>query len=130
MNMPTEEDVAYMMEHIDDSLVPDMIASCAISSALALVILALRVWSRYQISPRLVISDYLVVLSVVSSRAEVTFVRRQKGNLTRPLADILHSVLHSFCPVDALRRRKARHSDYGPRDGANAGHCESHMTGI
>jgi hypothetical protein len=79
MNMPTEEDVAYMMEHIDDSLVPDMIASCAVSSALALVILALRVWSRYQISPRLVVSDYLVVLSVVSSRTMSRSSKDQKA---------------------------------------------------
>lgn len=65
--MPTEEEMAYMQEHIHDTLVPNVIASCAISSGFAVVIAALRVYVRYTTIKKLILSDYLMITSVVST---------------------------------------------------------------
>lgn len=64
-NLPTEEDIAWMMAHIDDSLVPDIIACCAICGAFSVIILYLRIWSRLQTGLLPILSDWLVVGSVV-----------------------------------------------------------------
>ncbi|KAH8426472.1 uncharacterized protein LDX57_004209 [Aspergillus melleus] len=64
-NMPTPEDIAWMKAHIDDSLVPDIIACCAVCAAASVIVLALRIWSRLQTRRQLVLSDYMVICSVV-----------------------------------------------------------------
>lgn len=66
-NMPTPADIAYMQAHIGDTLVTNVIVSCAVSSAASLVILALRIYARYSTHRRLALSDYTFIASVVSS---------------------------------------------------------------
>ena len=69
-NMPTPEDIAYMQERIDEDVRPDILAGCIISAVGSVFILALRIWSRFQTRRNLVISDYLVISSVVSFHHE------------------------------------------------------------
>lgn len=64
-NLPTEEDIAWMMAHIDDSLVADIIICCAVCAAASVVVLVLRMWSRFQVRLTPLLSDWLVVGSVV-----------------------------------------------------------------
>lgn len=56
-----------MKAHINDSLVPDIIACCAICAAASVIILILRIWSRLQKLGLLVLSDWMVICSVVSA---------------------------------------------------------------
>lgn len=65
-NMPTEDEIAWMQAHINDSTVPDIIACCSICGAASVIILTLRIWSRLQTRRQLVLSDNLVISSVVS----------------------------------------------------------------
>lgn len=64
-NMPTEEDIAWMMANIDDTLVADIIACCAVCAAASVIILYLRIWSRFKVGLGPIFSDWLVVGSVV-----------------------------------------------------------------
>jgi hypothetical protein len=64
-NMPTEDEIAWMQAHINDSTVPEIIACCSICGAASVIILTLRIWSRLQTRRRLVLSDNLVISSVV-----------------------------------------------------------------
>ncbi|TDZ10312.1 Satratoxin biosynthesis SC1 cluster protein 4 [Colletotrichum sidae] len=64
-NMPTEQDIAWMTAHIDDTLVADIIICCAVCATASVVVLALRIWSRIQVRLRPIFSDWLVVGSVV-----------------------------------------------------------------
>ncbi|KAF6818058.1 integral membrane protein [Colletotrichum plurivorum] len=63
-NLPTEEDIAWMTAHINDSLVADIIICCAVCSAASVIVLALRLWSRFQVRLTPLLSDWLVVGSV------------------------------------------------------------------
>ena len=56
-----------MKEHINDTRVPDIIVSCSICGVASIIILGLRIWSRLQAIGKLVLSDYLVICSVVRS---------------------------------------------------------------
>ncbi|KAL4816045.1 hypothetical protein BDW67DRAFT_175825 [Aspergillus spinulosporus] len=65
-NMPTEDEIAWMQAHINDSTVPDIIACCSICGAASVIFLALRIWSRLQTRRQLVLSDNLVISSVLN----------------------------------------------------------------
>lgn len=65
-NMPTPEGIAWMKAHIDDTMVPDIIACSAVCSGASVIILALRIWSRLQTRRHPVVSGYMVISSVVS----------------------------------------------------------------
>ncbi|KAK1704665.1 uncharacterized protein BDZ83DRAFT_594860 [Colletotrichum acutatum] len=64
--LPTEEDIAWMMAHINDSTVPDIIVCCVICSIASVIILALRIWARFQAGLKPIFSDWLVVGSVLN----------------------------------------------------------------
>lgn len=65
-NMPTEEDIIYMQENIDDTLVLDIIICCAVCSAAAVLIAAVRFYARWMTVRKMILSDWMVVSSVVS----------------------------------------------------------------
>lgn len=67
-NIPTPEDIAWMQAHIEDSLVTEIIVCCAVSSGLALVITALRIYARVHTLRKLALSDYAFISSVVSGQ--------------------------------------------------------------
>ncbi|KAK1447930.1 hypothetical protein CMEL01_09769 [Colletotrichum melonis] len=62
--LPTEEDIAWMVAHINDSTVPDIVVCCIICSLASVVILALRIWARSQAGLKPIFSDWLIVGSV------------------------------------------------------------------
>ncbi|KAL2869888.1 uncharacterized protein BJX67DRAFT_370670 [Aspergillus lucknowensis] len=64
--MPTQDEIAWMQAHINDSTVPDIIACCSVCAAASVIILTLRIWSRLQTRRQLVLSDNLVISSVLN----------------------------------------------------------------
>lgn len=65
--LPTEEEVAWMMENIDDTLVPDIIACAVACGALSIVILALRFYSRiWLLNQGMALADWLILIAWVS----------------------------------------------------------------
>ena len=64
-NVPTPEDIAWMRAHIDDTMVADIIICCSICAGASVIILALRIWSRFQMRQQLVVGDHLFIWSVV-----------------------------------------------------------------
>ncbi|XXH01339.1 hypothetical protein Hte_007697 [Hypoxylon texense] len=60
---PTEEEIAWMLAHEDDTMVPNLIACCVICGIASIVFLALRIWSRKIARGHVVLdmSDWLLV---------------------------------------------------------------------
>ncbi|KAI0379514.1 hypothetical protein F5Y04DRAFT_282935 [Hypomontagnella monticulosa] len=61
--IPTPEEIAYMLSRPDDSLVPNIIACCAICMTAATIFIGLRLWSRRIVRGRLQldVSDWFAV---------------------------------------------------------------------
>lgn len=69
MSTPTEEEIAWMMEHENDTLVPNIIACNVICGVISLIVLVLRLWSR-RVSfgrVRIELSDWLFVIAWVKA---------------------------------------------------------------
>ncbi|KAF9869770.1 integral membrane protein [Colletotrichum karsti] len=71
-NLPTPEDIAWMTAHIDDSMVLDIIVCCIVCGVASVIVLALRIWSRFYVRMSPIFSDWLVVGSVVFYIAFIT----------------------------------------------------------
>ncbi|POS80965.1 hypothetical protein DHEL01_v200638 [Diaporthe helianthi] len=75
MPAPTEEETAWMLEHKDDTLVPNIIACNVICGVISIIVLVLRFWSRRVSFGRLKIelSDWLFVIAWWSIATEVCY---------------------------------------------------------
>jgi hypothetical protein len=110
MPMPTPEELEWMEAHIDDSLVPDIIACCTISSVFATLAVALRMWSRFQNSPKPVVSDWLTIVGLVRVDDSLSFMFQ----LTPAFSAILRRLHHCFRFLDTIWRWQDDHPDQRP----------------
>ncbi|KAI1798972.1 hypothetical protein F4811DRAFT_558304 [Daldinia bambusicola] len=64
----TDEDIAYMMAHKDDSLVPNIYACCIVTGVASVFVLLIRVWARYVAHGRIVLntSDWLMTIAWIA----------------------------------------------------------------
>ena len=119
MALPTLEELEWMEAHINDSLVPDVIACCTISSVFATLAVALRMWSRFQNSPKPVVSDWLTVVGLVGVDDSLSFMVQ----LTPAVAAILHRLHHCFRFLDTVWRWEDDDFDQRPARHVHAVHC-------
>lgn len=54
-----------MQAHIGDSTVVDIIVCCAVCAVASVIIVAFRIWARFEIANRLNAGDYLIITSLV-----------------------------------------------------------------
>lgn len=62
---PTQEQIAYMMAHIDDNLVPNIIIATSVCGAVATGFLFLRFYARRVAEAALQMSDWLLAVGWV-----------------------------------------------------------------
>jgi hypothetical protein len=63
--LPSPEQLAYMVEHASDTLVPQVIACCATCGPLATLFVGLRFISRRLTGSSIILSDWLIVVAWV-----------------------------------------------------------------
>ncbi|KAL7619925.1 hypothetical protein AAE478_010472 [Parahypoxylon ruwenzoriense] len=72
---PTDEEIAWMLAHADDTLVTNIITCCSVCGVASTVFLALRIWSRKIIHGHIVLemSDWLLVIAHCTIVSEVFY---------------------------------------------------------
>lgn len=64
---PTPEEIQHMMENVDDTLKPNILACEIICLITGLTATGLRIWGRRLTTARLDLSDWLAMVALVSS---------------------------------------------------------------
>lgn len=91
IRLPTEEETAYMTEHMNDSRVRDIIACTVTCGVAAFGILALRLYARLRSAGFLVLNDWLCIATWVSSRYSSSRQPLRCSERARPPLGVLDS---------------------------------------